>query len=296
MCLAFELVGSQKQVLVLIFGELIWKPGISLFSWFMEELNKRDLHKNFAVLWCAVLLLDDGFCFLESTTTTQTRRRGRFYSRRRKIFLKLSTLLHNSSSDLAWGSSIILPENGDRIKPCLVFFLKKSTRVLLLSLPKRFSKKSFLVPFRQKTSRGFPTIAKARAQTLDIMTFFLLALKPRKVLWSLKSNAVSYAITTAQWKTDLLLRWTKTWITKGSSYCYFFVFLHKVRWRLVDRKIKQQLGNFSGNKLKKELWGEFYRLRVLYFKVGHKNNNIFSHQRTTLGKNPTKSDILNLCF
>ena len=116
------------------------------------------------------------------------------------------------------------------------------------------------------------------------MTFFLLALlKPRKVLWSLKSNAVSYAITTAQWKTDLLLRWTKTWITKGSSYCYFFVFLHKVRWRLVDRKIKQQLGNFSGNKLKKELWENYRDYFACYTsKVGHQKQQHIQLSRCCL--------------
>ena len=177
-----------------------------------------------------------------------------------------------------------------------MFFLKKSTRVLLLSLPKRFSKKSFLVPFRQKTSRGFPTIAKARAQTLDIMTFFSTCAEAKK---SFVEPQVECCISdnNSAMKNGFASTLNEDLNNKRVVlYCYFFVFLHKVRWRLVDRKIKQQLGNFSGNKLKKELWGEFYRLRVLYFKVGHKNNNIFSHQRTTLGKNPTKSDILNLCF
>ena len=81
----------------------------------------------------------------------------------------------------------------------------------------------------------------------------------------------------------LVERRKKTWITKGSSYCYFFVFLHKVRWRLVDRKIKQQLGNFSGNKLKKELWENYRDYFACYTsKVGHQKQQHIQLSRCCL--------------
>ena len=132
--------------------------------------------------------------------------------RRRKIFKALSLLLF-----FRLGMRIINYSFQKRRqnKPC--FSLKAEAALAkhihpsfaAVIVPMRFSKKENIFRFlSDKKSRGFPTIAKAGLKPSISWLFFLLALlKPRKVLWSLKSNAVS-AITTAQWKTDLLFSYS----------------------------------------------------------------------------------------
>ena len=176
----------------------------------MEELNKRDLHKNFAVL--LRYIVDDGFGFLEEYILhRRTKGDDDAPTRRcrRKIFKALCSLL----LFFRLGMRIINYSFQKRRqnKPC--FSLKaediSTIRVLLLSLCQwGFQKKqNFFWSLSDKKSRGFPTIAKAGLKPSISWLFLLALLKPRKVLWSLKSNAVS-AITTAQWKTDLLFSYS----------------------------------------------------------------------------------------
>ena len=153
----------------------------------------------------------------------------------------------------------------------------------------RFSKKqTFFWSLSDKKSRGFPTIAKAGLKPSISWLFFTCSAEAKKSFVEPQVECCKRDNNSAMkngFALQLLVeRRKKTWITKGSSYCYFFVFLHKVRWRLVDRKIKQQLGNFSGNKLKKELW-ENYRettSRAILQKLDTKNNNIFSSSPAAL--------------
>ena len=160
-------------------------------------------------------------------------------------------------------------------------FFSKSRRYIHHSsfaaviVPMRFSKKAnFFWSLSDKKSRGFPTIAKAGLKPLISWLFFTCSAEAKKSFVEPQVECCKRDNNSAMkngFALQLLVeRRKKTWITKGSSYCYFFVFLHKVRWRLVDRKIKQQLGNFSGNKLKKELWENYRDYFACYTsKVGH---------------------------
>ena len=175
----------------------------------MEELNKRDLHKNFAVL--LRYIVDDGFGFLEEYILHRRTKGDDAPTRRcrRKIFKALCSLL----LFFRLGMRIINYSFQKRRqnKPC--FSLKaediSTIRVLLLSLCQwGFQKKqTFFWSLSDKKVEAFQRLQK-QGSNPRYHDFFLLALlKPRKVLWSLKSNAVS-AITTAQWKTDLLFSYS----------------------------------------------------------------------------------------
>ena len=131
--------------------------------------------------------------------------------RRRKIFKALSLLLF-----FRLGMRIINYSFQKRRqnKPC--FSLKAEAALAkhihpsfaAVIVPMRFSKKeNFFGSFQTKKVEAFQRLQK-QGSNPRYHDFFLLALlKPRKVLWSLKSNAVS-AITTAQWKTDLLFSYS----------------------------------------------------------------------------------------
>ena len=167
-------------------------------------------------------------------------------------------------------------------------FFSKSRRYIHHSsfaaviVPMRFSKKLFFGPFQTKKVEAFQRLQKQGSNPRYHDFFFTCSAEAKKSFVEPQVECCKRDNNSAMkngFALQLLVeRRKKTWITKGSSYCYFFVFLHKVRWRLVDRKIKQQLGNFSGNKLKKELW-ENYRettSRAILQKLDTKNNNIFS--------------------
>ena len=152
----------------------------------------------------------------------------------------------------------------------------------------RFSKKAnFFWSLSDKKSRGFPTIAKAGLKPSISWLFFTCSAEAKKSFVEPQVECCKRDNNSAMkngFALQLLVeRRKKTWITKGSSYCYFFVFLHKVRWRLVDRKIKQQLGNFSGNKLKKELWENYRDYFACYTsKVGHQKQQHIQLSRCLL--------------
>ena len=258
----------------------------------MEELNKRDLHKNFAVL--LRYIVDDGFGFLEEYILHR-RTKGDddapMRRCRRKIFKALCSLL----LFFRLGMRIINYSFQKRRqnKPC--FSLKAEAALAkhihpsfaAVIVPMRFSKKeNFFGSFQTKKSR-LSNDCKSRAQTLDIMTFFTCSAEAKKSFVEPQVECCKRDNNSAMkngFALQLLVeRRKKTWITKGSSYCYFFVFLHKVRWRLVDRKIKQQLGNFSGNKLKKELWENYRDYFACYTsKVGHQKQQHIQLSRCCL--------------
>ena len=243
----------------------------------MEELNKRDLHKNFAVL--LRYIVDDGFGFLEEYILhRRTKGDDDAPTRRcrRKIFKALCSLL----LFFRLGMRIINYSFQKRRqnKPC--FSLKaediSTIRVLLLSLCQwGFQKKqTFFGPFQTKKVEAFQRLQKQGSNPRYHDFFFTCSAEAKKSFVEPQVECCKRDNNSAMkngFALQLLVeRRKKTWITKGSSYCYFFVFLHKVRWRLVDRKIKQQLGNFSGNKLKKELWENYRDYFACYTsKVGH---------------------------
>ena len=271
--------------------KLIWKLLLG-FLYFHDLWRSWTRGICTKTLLCFCGIVDDGFGFLEEYILhRRTKGDDDAPTRRcrRKIFKALCSLL----LFFRLGMRIINYSFQKRRqnKPC--FSLKaediSTIRVLLLSLCQwGFQKKqTFFGPFQTKKSRGFPTIAKAGLKPSISWLFFTCSAEAKKSFVEPQVECCKRDNNSAMkngFALQLLVeRRKKTWITKGSSYCYFFVFLHKVRWRLVDRKIKQQLGNFSGNKLKKELWENYRDYFACYTsKVGHQKQQHIQLSRCLL--------------